>query len=228
MKTRRQSGFTMLELMLTLTILSIVLAVVIDGISMMQKRNAVEVSKVDLTQSAREFMDQIVNDIHQAGYPSFIMFDTASFTAPQSSTDCTVDSNVACGLVSLTSSDLQFEGDVDGTGVSEVFIELRPIGGPCPCTIRRGTEAKSAYMLGNLPAFYTQVDNVMNTTVFTASLTDGTPVTLPANHGLGNLGNITAIGITLYVKSADPDLQTGLYPMVTMVASAKISNVQKY
>jgi prepilin-type N-terminal cleavage/methylation domain-containing protein len=228
MKTRRQSGFTMLELMLTLTILSIVLAVVIDGISTMQKRNAVEVSKVDLTQSAREFMDQIVNDIHQAGYPSFIMFDSASFTAPQSSTDCTVDPNVACGLVSLTSSVLQFEGDVDGTGVSEVYIELIQPAGGCPCTIRRGTEAKSAYMLGNTPPFYTQVDNVMNTAVFTASLTDGTQVTLPASHALGNLGNITTIGITLYVKSADPDLQTGLYPTVTMVASAKISNVQKY
>jgi hypothetical protein len=83
-------------------------------------------------------------------------------------------------------------------------------------------------MTGNTPPFYTQVDNVMNTAVFTASLTDGTQVTLPASHALGNLTNITAIGVTLYVKSAEPDLQTGLYPTVTMVASAKISNVQKY
>jgi hypothetical protein len=112
------------------------------------------------------------------------------------------------------------------------FVALAKVVGPpaggCPCTIRRGTEAKSAYMLGNTPSFYTQVDNVMNTAIFTAYLTDGTQVTLPASHALGNLGNITTIGITLYVKSADPDLQTGLFPTVTMVASAKISNVQKY
>ena len=37
------------------------------------------------------------------------------------------------GLVNATPSSLQFEGDVDGTGtVSEVFIQLSPLNGPCP------------------------------------------------------------------------------------------------
>jgi type II secretory pathway pseudopilin PulG len=211
-----------LELMVSLAILSIVMAVIVDGITAMQKRNAADVNKVDLTQQAREFMDQIVNDIHQAGYPGLNMFDPASLA---SSTDCTLDNNLSCGFISVSSTTIQFEGDVDGTGVSEVYIELFQPAGGCPCTIRRGTVLKS---VGGTPPFYTQVDNVMNTAVFTAFQNDGSQITLPATHATGNLKNITAIGITLYVKSPQPDLQTGIYPTVTMVASAKISNIQSY
>jgi len=218
MKTGRQRGFSLVELTISVAILSIVIAVIVDGIVMMQKRNAVEVNKVDLTQQAREFMDQIVNDIHQAGYPGMNMFDPLTLT---SSTDCTLDLNLACGLISVSSSAIQFEGDVDGTGVGEVYIQLTS--GSCPCKLQRGTVLKS---VGGTPPFYTEVDNVMNSAVFTAYQTDGTQLTLPL--GVGNLKNITALGITLYVKSSQPDLQTGQYPTVTMVSTAKISNIQSY
>src|ERR1700722_19054748 len=101
MSALRQRGFSLLELMISLAILTVVIGVVRDGVKTMQERNAVEVNKVDLTQSAREFMDQIVNDIHQAGYPGMNMFDpttvntSACATVPQ-------DQNVACGLISLS------------------------------------------------------------------------------------------------------------------------------
>jgi len=218
MKTGQQSGFSLVELILSVAILSIVMAVIVDGIGMMQKRNAVEVNKVDLTQQAREFMDQIVNDVHQAGYPGLNMFDPLTLT---SATDCTLDLNLACGLISVSSTAIQFEGDVDGTGVSEVYIQLSS--GSCPCKLQRGTVLKS---VGGTPPFYTEVDNVMNSAVFTAYKTDGSQLTLPL--GAGNLKNITALGITLYVKSSQPDLQTGQYPTVTMVSTAKISNIQSY
>lgn len=223
MSAARQRGFSLIELMASLAILSIVLGVVLDGVTTMQKGNAVQVNKVDLTQQSREFMDQIVNDIHQAGYPSVKMFDPATINS-----DCTstADSNVACGLINVSSTSVQFEGDVDGSGVSYVKIELITPQGGCPCTLRRGTLSKASYQLGNSPAYYTEVDNVMNTSVFTAYQTDGSQVTLPAVAGTGVLTNIAAIGITLYVRSPQVDLQTGVYPTVTMVATAKISNYQ--
>jgi prepilin-type N-terminal cleavage/methylation domain-containing protein len=220
MITVRQRGFSLVELLASLAILSIVIGVVVDGITTMETRNAVEVTKVDLTQQAREFMDQIVNDIHQAGYPGLNMFDPATLT---SSTNCTLDNNLSCGLISVTSTSLQFEGDVDGTGVSEVYIQLIQPSGGCPCKLQRGTVAKS---VGGTPAFYTEVDNVMNTAVFTGFQYDGSQITLPASSSTGNLKNIAAIGITLYVRSGQPDLKTGQYPVVTMVATSKISNIQ--
>jgi prepilin-type N-terminal cleavage/methylation domain-containing protein len=214
-RTVPQRGFSLVELLASLAILSIVMAVVIDGVTAMQKGNAVQVSKVDLTQQAREFMDQIVNDIHQAGYPGLNMFDPATVNS-----DCTnvADINLACGLLSVSSTALNFEGDVDGTGVSQVTIKLST--GACPCTLQRGTVLKS---VGGTPTFYTQVDNVMNSTVFTAYDSNGNLITLPSTSS--TIGNIAAIGITLYVKSSQPDLQTGQYPTVTMVATAKLSNI---
>ena len=216
----RQRGFSLVELLVSLAILSIVIGVVLDGVSTMQTRNAVEVNKVDLTQQAREFMDQIVNDIHQAGYPGLNMFDPLTLT---SSTNCALDNNLSCGLINVTSTSLQFEGDVDGTGVSEVYIQLIQPPGGCPCKLQRGTVLKS---VGGTPAFYTEVDNVMNTAVFTGFQYDGSQITLPASSATGNLKNIAAIGITLYVRSGQPDLKTGQYPTVTMVATSKISNIQ--
>lgn len=236
MKAGDQGGFSLLELMISVAILSIVIAVVVDGINTMQARNAVETNKLDLTQQTREFMDQIVNDLDQAGYPSLIMFDPSPLTPPTAGTPiCAVNNNLACGFVSITNTDLQFEGDVDGSGVSEEWIQLRQTNGAgaaaCttpPCVIQRGTISKAAWNngAGTAPVYFTEVNGVMNTTVFTAYHYDGTLVSLPASPALGNLGNISAIGITLFVKSALPDPKTGLYPTVTMVSTAKVSNRQ--
>jgi prepilin-type N-terminal cleavage/methylation domain-containing protein len=224
MKTGRQCGFSLLELMVSLAILSIVMGVIVEGINTTQARNAVETNKLDLTQETREFMDQIVNDIDQAGFPGLNMFDPATLNpAAGGNPICTQNNNLACGLVSVSTTAIQFEGDVDGTGVSEVYIQLNQPPGGCPCTIQRGTVLKS---IGGLPPFYTQVDSVMNTAIFTAYASDGSQVALPATQALGNLKNITAIGITLYVKSSQPDPKTGQYPTVTMVSTAKINNIQ--
>jgi prepilin-type N-terminal cleavage/methylation domain-containing protein len=227
-RSPRGRGFTMLEMMIVIAILSIVMGVVVEGITTMQQRNLVEVNKVDLTQESRQFMDQIVNDIHQAGFPSIRMFDPAFLT---SATCGSTDTNVACGLISVSSTALQFEGDVDGSGVSEDWIQLVQTNGAgaaaCatpPCVIQRGTVSKIAWAggAGTAPAYYTEVNNVMNTAVFTAYFFDGSSVTLPASAT--DLPNIRAIGITLYVKSSKADAKTGQFPTITMASTAKINN----
>jgi hypothetical protein len=80
---------------------------------------------------------------------------------------------------------------------------------------------------GTAPIYFTEVSGVMNTTVFTPYWNDGNLVTpLPAIPANAELHNIAAIGITLFVKSSQPDPKTGLYPTVTMVSTAKVSNAQ--
>jgi prepilin-type N-terminal cleavage/methylation domain-containing protein len=232
MKTGQQRGFTMLELLISVAILSIVMGVVVEGITTMQARNSVETNKLDLTQETREFMDQIINDLHQVGYPGVNMFDPASLV---SGTDCTVDNNLACGFISVSSTAIQFEGDVDGSGVSEEWIQLVQTNGAAapacttpPCVIQRGTISKATWAkgAGTAPEYYTEVVGVMNTAVFTAYLFDGSQVALPANQATGTMKNIAAIGITLYVKSSQADPKTGLNPTVTMVSTVKVSNRQ--
>jgi prepilin-type N-terminal cleavage/methylation domain-containing protein len=235
MKTRKQRGFSVLEIVASLAILSIVFGVVVAGITTMQERNFVETNKLDLTQESREFMDQIVNDLDQAGYPGVNMFDPSTLVVNPITLkpDCTLNNNLACGFISVSSNAIQFEGDVDGTGVSEEWIQLVQTNGAgaaaCttpPCVIQRGTISKAAWNNGaGTPPYYTEVTGVMNTTVFTAYDSSGAQIT-PLPLGAGTLNNIAAIGITLYVKSPQPDPKTGLFPTVTMVSTAKVTNKQ--
>jgi prepilin-type N-terminal cleavage/methylation domain-containing protein len=219
LRARYAQGFTLLELMLSTAILVIVIGVIVQGVMTMQARNSVETSKLDMMQESRQFMDQIVNDLHQSGFPRIGMFLPASLASPS---NCLADTTVACGLITISQSAVQFEGDVDGTGVSEVYIQLSPANGPCPCTIQRGTVPKS---VGGIPPYYTEVNNVMNTNVFVAYDNNGAVVPLPiAANAFQTSYNINAVGITLYVKSSQADPKTGLFPTVTMTSTAKLND----
>ena len=221
-KTRgRQQGFTFIELMVSVAILTLVVGVVVEGLTKLMQRNTTETSKTDLTQESREFMDQIVNDIHQSGYPSVKMFDPATLLPVSNPVNCNLYVQVACGLVSVTPGSLQFEGDVDGTGtVSEVFIQLSPLNGPCPCTIQRGAVSKALWQGGTLPSYYTEVTNVNNTNIFQGYDNGGNNVPLagaPTN-------NLAAIEITLSVKATVAETD-GSYPIINMSTSTKIHNL---
>jgi prepilin-type N-terminal cleavage/methylation domain-containing protein len=221
MSGRRQRGFSLLELTLSLAILGIVISVAVDGITVFQQRNTTEVNNVGDTQEARQFMDQILNDLRQAKYPSIGMFDPTTLT---SSTNCALDNNVSCGLISLSSTAIQFEGDVDGSGVSEVYIQLVEPGTSttctvAPCTLQRGTVLKS---VGGTPAYYTEVDNVMTPAIFSAFDYGGNTISLPASAT--DLPNIKNIGINLGVRASSVDLKTGIYPVITMVSEARVNN----
>lgn len=215
MQRFHQRGFTMLELMVSVAILTIVVGVVVNGLTRLAQRNKMETVKVDLTQESREFLDQIVSDIHQAGYPSLRMFDPVAKPLGVN------DPAIARGFVNVTPSSLQFEGDIDGSGtVSEVFIQLNPLNGPCPCIIQRGTISKAAWQGGTLPSYYTEVDNVQNTNIFLGYDNTG------ANVALGGAppANLAAIEITLSVRSPTPDAN-GTFPTITMSTSSKVANL---
>ena len=246
MKSRRQRGFSLLEMIVSLAILSTVLAVVLQGVVTMQSRNSEETNKVDLTQQSREFMDQIVNDLRQSGYPRSGMFDPTSLVppvgvpqpGPGSPANCAQYFAIACGVLYLDANNVQFEADVDGTGVSEEWIQLVQTNGvatPCqtpPCVIQRGTLPKSQCTLTPVftcpaPIYYTEVNGVMNTNgVFTAYDNNGNnlnwsfPITNATASGL----NLRAIGITLYLQSQQPDPQTHAFPTVTMVSTARVND----
>ncbi|HEX2328380.1 MAG TPA: type II secretion system protein, partial [Candidatus Angelobacter sp.] len=98
-------GFTLVEVLISVAVLLTVLALVFQQISAMQKMSASEASKLDVTQQAREFLNQTVRDLHMSGYPGPSMF---------ASQPALGDPSVAAGLVSATPTEIQFEGDVNG------------------------------------------------------------------------------------------------------------------
>jgi prepilin-type N-terminal cleavage/methylation domain-containing protein len=220
-KSRLQKGFSLLETILVVALLVIVLGVATAGLISVQKRSNSDTSKVDMTQMSRQFMDQIINDLHQTGYPGTKIYDPASNPAVN---------NIAAGLISIDANAVQFEADVDGSGnVSHVWLQLlwsdgTPVSngaGTCPCTLQRGTLYKTQVGTAAVP-YYTEVTNVTNTNIFSAYFFDGSTVTLPA--GAVDLPNIKNIKITVNLQSTTPDMDGVTYPTITMASEAKINN----
>lgn len=157
----RQRGFSLIEMMVTVAILSIVLAVVFNEIDKVQKRYRTEEAKLDIFQEARNFMDRFIRDLHSAGYPGVRMYQTGVITLNPPE----FDNRVATGLVSVSATNLVFEADVDGDGqVDSVRYTLVPSGGQCPCVLRRSQVVKiNATSPMNQPTnYFSMVDNVVN------------------------------------------------------------------
>src|SRR5712692_395731 len=140
-------GFSLIELLIVTAVLMVVLGGIVQYIAVASQRSKIESTKVDLTQEGREFIDEFERDIHQAGYPNCRQFNNA-LLCPNVTTN--QDHRIAAGLVSVSSTQIIFEGDVDGDGnVDSVRYQLldsaNNVPGPgstCPCTIQRSQVAK--------------------------------------------------------------------------------------
>src|SRR5438552_13926892 len=135
----RARGFSLIEMLIAVAIVTAVIAVVVQGITKMQRRSFVESSKVDTVQETRDFIDQMVRDVHNVGYP-------APKVNPSFNVDCTKlpatdNQNVACGLTYFSPTQIKYEADLDGSGtVYQVWVQVvaGPSGG-CPCILQRGS-----------------------------------------------------------------------------------------
>jgi prepilin-type N-terminal cleavage/methylation domain-containing protein len=156
-RNRGQRGFSLLEMLISMAILVLVISLAFDQIMQLQKKAAAESSRVDMSQQAREFIDQTVRDLHFAGYPNASMFAAASTVN---------DPWVAAGIVSVSPTHLVMEGDVNNDGqVYSVNISYMnaAAGDPnCPC-IRRSAIPKTAGSPLAQPVSlnYVETDHVM-------------------------------------------------------------------
>src|SRR5437763_2538706 len=152
-------GFSLIEMLIAVAIVTAVIAVVVQGITKMQRRSFVESSKVDTVQETRDFIDQMVRDIHNVGYP-------APKVNPFPGANCnpTDNANVACGLIYFSPTQIKYEADLDGSGtVYQVWVQLAvgPSGG-CPCILQRGAITKAQVLAGTPPTYFTAVNGVLN------------------------------------------------------------------
>ena len=236
-----ESGFSLVELMVSMVVLLAVLGVVLASVNNFQRRNSAENAKMDIVQSSREFVDQAVRDLHQAGFPN-----TNMYNAPISPAINNV--NVAAGLVSVSTNSVQFEGDVDSNGtVQSITIELVgadgvTVGGACPCTLKRGKVTKVAGSpfqqpagAQGIPTYYSELGNVATTNVFTAYDQYGYAVPLPIDLTTApvataspaspvTIKNIRTIQMVVNVQSPNADLTNKVKPIVSMTSQARIYN----
>lgn len=221
-------GFSLLEMMVVVVIVSIVIAAVLTQVDQTQQRAAADQGKLDQFQAARVFVDQISSDARQMGYPNSHNFDlsvtpsvapscgAAAWQAP-SIDDC----RLAIGLVSISPTQLVFEGDVDGSGqVSIVGYTINGDGACANCLERAQVLKQSVNGMG-APAFVNkdqsalsgaykaEIQNVQNATSATRPIFkayDSTGTALPASMDIGSdptdIAKTRSIQITLDV--ADP------------------------
>ena len=156
-RKRGQIGFSLLEMLISMSLLVLLITLAFDQIMQLQKKTAAESSRVDMSQEAREFIDQTVRDLHLAGYPKASMFSAASTIN---------DPWIAAGLVKVSPTELMFEGDVNNDGqVYSVDISYvsASAGNPnCPC-VRRSAIPKipGSPLAQNVPLNFVETDHVM-------------------------------------------------------------------
>jgi prepilin-type N-terminal cleavage/methylation domain-containing protein len=230
-----ERGFSVFELMVTIAIFTVIMAVMFEQIDHAERASTTERTRLDIFQEARAFMDLMARDLHEAGYPSPRSFGPGVLTLnpllPRS--PYAADSRVAVGLTRIDSGDLWFEGDVDGNGtVAVVQYRLDTVGNNCPCLRRSQQPKASVAPLSQVPAYQVEVQNVKNGTtqdpIFFAFShgSTGTPLTLPIDFDSdpAALTSIDAIKVMLTVESTVADPKTLLKPINTLISTVRLNN----
>ncbi len=161
----RMQGFSLLELLVVVAILTLVMGAIFQQVNQVQKRYRTEESKLDVSQESREFLDQIIRDVRQAGYPGPKMYQPTPLPGALLS-PWQNDARAAAGLVSFSYTDLWFEADVDGDGqVESVRYTLQPgPGNTCPCRLRRSQVPKlnATAPMAQFTSYSTGLNDVIN------------------------------------------------------------------
>lgn len=155
---RLAHGFSLLEMLISVSVLVVITGAVFEQIMVMQKSAAGTGAKVDSDQQARAFVDQMVRDLHMAGYPKAEMYSSATLdnTSPL----------VAAGMVSVSPTQIILQGDVNSDGfvesVNVSYVPNSPSDPECPC-VRRSASQKIADTPLNQPVSpnYTETDHVI-------------------------------------------------------------------
>ncbi len=170
-------GFSAIELLIATLLLMAILGIAVKGMTEMQQRSFSEGAKTDAAQETRDFIDQMVRDVHTVGYPPAraigVLPDGTANNTPYSTDALGAgvpnpivrnNVNIACGIVSFTPQSVIYEADLDGTGiVSAIYLNLVPgPGNRCPCTLQRGVISKTQELAGLPPQYFTTVNGVLN------------------------------------------------------------------
>src|SRR5215467_9752204 len=67
---KKQTGFSLIEMMVVLAIITLIMGSVVKAIDLTQQTARTQQVKLDLTQQAREFVDQLTHDLRNAGFPT--------------------------------------------------------------------------------------------------------------------------------------------------------------
>jgi prepilin-type N-terminal cleavage/methylation domain-containing protein len=218
LQKNRHHGFSLMELMIVLTILSIIIGGIFEQMNVAQQRAYTERIKLDNMQEARDFVDQFFRDINEIGYPNVRMMDTTSLAwSPALATPPTYawnnpyanDNRMAIGLVRIDNTAVQFEADTNGDGnVQSVQYKINGNGGCALCLQRSQVDKVAGNPLLVPPNWGTEVNDALNPIIFSYFKADGTqiasaslPLDISTLAGAQTLASIKTIKISLLISN---------------------------
>jgi prepilin-type N-terminal cleavage/methylation domain-containing protein len=246
----KQGGFSLIEMMVVILVLSVIMGAVFISINQAQKASTSEQVKLDNTQQVREFIDQITSDLRNSGYPYKRNMSNGTVdplspnAAPQNVFNSAYDPYNAPGLIYVDNGSLWFTGNVNGVtgnqaGTANVEIiryDYAATGTNCPCLRRTeftragGDPLVDAQTIpaGAPPQLEIQGVQGGNTAadaIFAVYDTTGNRITLPIDidTAAGTIAGINSITVTMSVRSPNPDY-TGTFPVSTVISTVSLWN----
>ncbi|HET9180778.1 MAG TPA: type II secretion system protein [Candidatus Angelobacter sp.] len=228
----RPRGFSLLEMLISVAVLVVLTGAVFEQITLMQRKSLAEETKVDTEQQAREFVDQMVRDLHMAGYPKASMYSTSPDDSSQ---------YVAAGLVSASPTQIILEGDVNSDGFVESvqvgYLDATSGDPNCPC-IRRSAIRKQPLDPLSQPVAagnYTETGHVIppgtnpgesGSDLFTFYDSSGTPVStgsgIDINSDPQDLGRIATVKINVSLLTRELGAGPGETARTSLSATARL------
>jgi type II secretory pathway pseudopilin PulG len=210
-------GFSLVELLVGTVLFTIITGAVFSLLVSAQLRYRGESNVTQAFQQANVAIDQIVRDVHSAGYPPKNSFAVAvsnaqpkyyalpfAWSPSYPGTPCTVGPGGTCAVPG--DYDLIVEADTTGNGVQWIRYSLQNGTLMRGVTLKDPTKDPMSYTNDALAPY---LDNVINQ-VPVFSYTFDTPTTL------NQPSNIREVNITLIVQSAQPDPQTQQFRTITL------------
>jgi prepilin-type N-terminal cleavage/methylation domain-containing protein len=196
----KNSGFAFLELLVVLTVFSVLMAMVFSSLGENQKISAIGRDESEMNQNIQDILSLTTSEMRSIGFPPASYYDQSYLQNPSSPKNL-----VSQGLLEAGADSIKFQGDINGDREVD-YIHYFLNGGAAPYSLNRrgGTIHSDGSLPGGSPQKLSEQVENLEFRYF-----DG------AGNETSNLADIATIEVKLTLRSKNVDPMNGIYRTVS-------------